>query len=137
MSSARRGEVQSMAVLAGYPAGQGPLGAGEDETAPQGQLVELVSVDATELAVRAVSSHDDAAAQQRHGAWIETCCRHEHFGGIEVHRASATAQRRIEPEVELPVGAGQTVQEMASRELGDIGQVENPGLISEALGAEV
>ena len=79
-----------MAVLAGYPAGQRPLVAGQDDTAPLGQLVELVSVDATERAVGAVSSHDDAAAQQRHGAWVETCCRHEYFGGIEIHRASAT-----------------------------------------------
>jgi hypothetical protein len=80
---------------------------------------------------------DDAAAQQRHRLGRESGCRQEKFSRGFVGAALARPGGRAEPEVELPVRAGQTLQSTVVDELGEIGLAVGLGLIGGAIGVEV
>lgn len=125
------------ALITEYPPVEDSLVASGKRAPLFDEKVELLPAEPVEVAILVVGGNDDAAAQQGHGLRRERGRGQQQFGGFPVRAPLTLLRRRAEPEVELTVGAGQTLQTIILHEVVDIGGGVGGGLINVAGGAEV
>ena len=132
-----RGLVFQTACFLFDPSVQDPVVTPRQGTAELAEQVELFPAEPIEITDRIVSGDYDCAVKKRDCFCGEPCCRQQHFGRVAIDFPPAAPSGGSEPEVELPIVAGQTFQPVVVNKSNDIGVAVGAGLVNDAIGAEV